>query len=130
MATDTAEAAVADAANVLRGLPIQLESHAGFSEVLASLAAGQSGTLGGVWGSSRAWSPRRSRSRCPATLVVVLPHTDEVDSLADDLALFTDADVERLPGVGKRRRRPARATTKTLASGNGCSSASPKVAAG
>ena len=51
---DTAEAAVADAANVLRGLPIQLESHAGFSEVLASLARGESGTLGGVWGSSRA----------------------------------------------------------------------------
>ncbi|MBA3484405.1 MAG: transcription-repair coupling factor [Pirellulales bacterium] len=97
MATDTAEAAVADAANVLRGLPIQLESHAGFSEVLTSLAAGQSGTLGGVWGSSRALVAASLARRCPATLVVVLPHTNEVDALADDLSLFTDADCERLP---------------------------------
>jgi transcription-repair coupling factor (superfamily II helicase) len=94
---DTAQAAVADAAEVLRGLPIQLESHAGFSEVLTSLAAGQAGTLGGVWGSSRALVAASLARRCPATLVVVLPHTSEVDPLADDLRLFTDADVERLP---------------------------------
>ena len=97
MATDTAEAAVADADRVLRGLPTQLESHAGFSEVLRALAHGESGTLGGVWGSSRALVAASLARRCPATLVVVLPHTNEVDSLADDLSLFSDANVERLP---------------------------------
>ncbi|HEX6960513.1 MAG TPA: transcription-repair coupling factor [Lacipirellula sp.] len=106
MATETLPANVADATGALRGLPAQLESHSGFSDVLVSLAAGHSGTLGGVWGSSRALVAAALARRCPATLVVVLPHANEVDPLCDDLKLFTDADGERLPawetGVGER----------------------------
>jgi transcription-repair coupling factor (superfamily II helicase) len=74
-----------------------LEAHAGFSEVLASLTEGRAGTLGGVWGSSRALVAAALASRCPGTLVVVLPHTNEVDSLCEDLKLFIDSDNECLP---------------------------------
>ncbi|RIK79773.1 MAG: transcription-repair coupling factor [Planctomycetota bacterium] len=88
--------AAADA-NVLRGLAAQLERHAGFSEVLASLAQGQAGTLGGVWGSSRALVAAALARRCGGWLVVVLPHANEVDALCDDLRLFTETRVEWLP---------------------------------
>ena len=96
---ESAVAESADAAKALRGLPAQLEAHPGFSEVLASLAAGQAGTLGGVWGSSRALVAATLAGRCPATLTVVLPHAADVDSLADDLTLFTDASVEAFPAT-------------------------------
>jgi transcription-repair coupling factor (superfamily II helicase) len=85
---------VADAAGaeVLRGLAAELELHADFSEVLASLAKGESGTLGGVWGSSRALVAAALAQRCGATLVVVLPHAGDVDPLVADLGLFTSAE--------------------------------------
>ena len=83
-------------AEALRGLAAELELHADFSEVLASLARGESGTLGGVWGSSRALVAAALARRCAATLVVVLPHAGEVDPLAADLALFTSAEAECL----------------------------------
>ncbi|MCC6493726.1 MAG: transcription-repair coupling factor [Pirellulales bacterium] len=93
-------------ARVLGGLAAQLESHAGFSEVLASLARGQAGTLGGVWGSSRALVAAGIERRCGGCLVVVLPHASDVDELCDDLALFTEASVGCLPlwesGGGER----------------------------
>ena len=97
METAAGEAADADAA--LRGLPAQLETHAGFSEVLASLVNGQAGTLGGVWGSSRALVAAALGAHCPQTLIVVLPHAAEVDSLVDDLALFTSLEVEAFPAA-------------------------------
>src|SRR5687768_2961003 len=92
VATESVVADALEPASVLRGLPVQLESHVGFSEVLESLARGESGTLGGVWGSSRALVAASLARRCPATLVVVLPHANEVDALCDDLKLFTEAD--------------------------------------
>jgi transcription-repair coupling factor (superfamily II helicase) len=97
VATETVAGPAEDALSVLRSLPAQLEAHAGFSEVLASLANGQAGTLGGVWGSSRALVAAALASHCPGTLVVVLPHTNEVDSLCEDLKLFIDSDNECLP---------------------------------
>jgi transcription-repair coupling factor (superfamily II helicase) len=96
---ETAAGEAADAGEALRGLPAQLETHTGFSEVLASLAAGQAGTLGGVWGSSRALVAAALGEHCPHTLTVVLPHAAEVDSLVDDLALFTDLEVEAFPAT-------------------------------
>ncbi len=84
-------------AEALYGLAAELETHAGFSEVLASLMRGQAGTLGGVWGSSRALVAAALARHCSGTLVVVLPHLGEIDPLADDLALFTPAEVETLP---------------------------------
>ncbi len=97
MATDTAVAVAAAGAGALGRLAAELESHAGFSEVLASLLAGRAGTLGGVWGSSRALVAAALARRCPGTVVVVLPHLGEIDALADDLGLFTDGSVARLP---------------------------------
>ncbi len=96
---ETAAGETADASAALRGLPAQLATHADFSEVLASLANGQAGTLGGVWGSSRALVAAALGQHCPSTLTVVLPHAADVDSLVDDLALFTDAEVKAFPAT-------------------------------
>ena len=73
---ETAAGETADASEALRGLPAQLATHAGFSEVLTSLANGQAGTLGGVWGSSRALVAATLGQHCPQTLTVVLPHAE------------------------------------------------------
>ena len=75
----------------------QLERHNGFADVLASLTAGHGGTLGGVWGSSCALVAAALEKYAPQTLVVVLPHIRDLDSLCDDLSLFTDARVEQFP---------------------------------
>ncbi|WP_428308914.1 transcription-repair coupling factor [Lacipirellula sp.] len=96
---ETAAGELADAAAALRGLPAQLETHPDFSEVLTSLANGQAGTLGGVWGSSRALVAAALARRCPRTLTVVLPHAADVDQLVDDLAVFTDAAAEAFPAT-------------------------------
>ncbi|MBA4105436.1 MAG: transcription-repair coupling factor [Pirellula sp.] len=96
---ETAAGETADASEALRGLPAQLATHAGFSEVLTSLANGQAGTLGGVWGSSRALVAATLGQHCPRTLTVVLPHAADVDSLVDDLTLFTDAEVVAFPAT-------------------------------
>jgi transcription-repair coupling factor (superfamily II helicase) len=97
VATENAVAVKAEGDAALGFLAAQLETQSGFSEVLASLNAGRAGTLGGVWGSSRALVAAALARHCPGTLIVVLPHLGEVDALADDLALFTDAPVARLP---------------------------------
>ena len=99
VAMETAAGEPADAGEALSGLPAQLATHADFSEVLASLANGQAGTLGGVWGSSRALVAAALGQHCPQTLTVVLPHAADVDSLVDDLALFTDAEVAAFPAT-------------------------------
>ncbi|QDT71466.1 transcription-repair coupling factor [Lacipirellula limnantheis] len=96
---ETAAGETVDASAALRRLPAQLATHADFSEVLASLAAGQAGTLGGVWGSSRALVAAALGQHCPRTLTVVLPHAADVDSLVDDLTLFTDLEVEAFPAT-------------------------------
>jgi transcription-repair coupling factor (superfamily II helicase) len=97
VATELAVADETAGSAPLAQLAAELETHAGFSEVLASLIAGQAGTLGGVWGSSRALAAAALQRRCSATLVVVLPHLGDVDALVDDLALFTAASVASLP---------------------------------
>lgn len=79
----------------LASLTAQLVQLDGFAEVQASLAAGHSGTLGGVWGSSCALAAATLAGDCPATLVVVVPRPAMIDTLADDLQLFTTATIER-----------------------------------
>lgn len=76
------------AASTLTWLTDRLTSEADLARVIASLEAGHGGTLGGVWGSSRALVAAALASRCPGPLVVVLPHLSDVDSLAGDLANF------------------------------------------
>ena len=85
------------AARELHSLADQLERHSGFADVLASLAAGHGGTLGGVWGSSCALVAAALEHHAPQTLVVVLPHSRDLDSLCDDLTLFTKARVAQFP---------------------------------
>src|SRR5919106_471011 len=85
------------AANRLRELAANLSLHRGFADVVASLEAGHGGTLGGVWGSSRALVAAALAQSCPGPLVVVAPHPGEIDAIASDLALFTDAPVATFP---------------------------------
>jgi transcription-repair coupling factor (superfamily II helicase) len=87
----------ASTAATLHGLADQLEQHAGFAEVLASLAAGHGGTLGGVWGSSCALVAASLEKHSPQPLIVVLPHIRDLDSLCDDLSLFSNARVDQFP---------------------------------
>ncbi|WP_425395323.1 transcription-repair coupling factor [Aeoliella sp.] len=77
----------------LAELTAELERLDGFAEVQASLTAGHSATLGGVWGSSCALATASLVRQCPATLVVIAPRPAMIDTLADDLALFTSTPV-------------------------------------
>jgi len=69
----------------------------GFEEVVASLRAGHAATLDGVWGSACALVAAALAQHAPKTLVVVSPHSDDIDDLLDDLALFTRLTPERFP---------------------------------
>src|SRR6476646_4345326 len=81
----------------LRELAANLGVHRGFADVVASLEAGHGGTLGGVWGSSRALVAAAVAGKCPGPLVVVAPHPGEIDAIARDLALFSDLPVAKFP---------------------------------
>src|ERR1700676_3741019 len=88
---------IADAPGRLLKLAGRLREEAGFAEVVAALKAGHGATLGGVWGSSCALAAAALQGDCPATLVLVCPRPEDVDALADDLAIFTPVLAERLP---------------------------------
>ncbi|NCA10913.1 hypothetical protein EBR56_03750, partial [bacterium] len=90
----------------LPALADTLDAHGGFAEVVASLRAGHGGTIGGTWGSASALTAAALAEKLAATtptdpgvLVVVLPHADEADAFADDLALFTSRPVALLPAL-------------------------------
>ncbi|MFM8497560.1 MAG: DEAD/DEAH box helicase, partial [Planctomycetia bacterium] len=90
----------------LPGLADTLDAHGGFAEVVASLRAGHGGTIGGTWGSASALTAAAIAGKLaetnpddPGVLVVVLPHADEADAFADDLALFTTRPVALLPAL-------------------------------
>jgi transcription-repair coupling factor (superfamily II helicase) len=91
------DTATTSAAGRLRELAANLGAHRGFSEVVASLKAGHGGTLGGVWGSSRALVAAALARSSPGPLVVVAPHQGEIDAIGRDLALFSDARVADFP---------------------------------
>jgi transcription-repair coupling factor (superfamily II helicase) len=74
-----------------------LEAHHGFDEVVASLLAGNGATLDGVGGSSCALVAATLVRHAPGPLLVVCPHPGEIDSFADDLALFTPIAPHRFP---------------------------------
>src|SRR3954469_1755576 len=81
----------------LKELAANLDVHRGFADVIASLEAGHGGTLGGVWGSSRALVAAAVARSCPGPLVVVAPHQAEIDAIARDLELFSDLPVAKFP---------------------------------
>lgn len=99
--------AVPDALADLRRLAANLNEQPDFARVIATLQAGHSGTLGGVWGASRALvaaaamqcqSPSDDAGHSgPASLIIVTPHQADVDRLTDDLRLFTDAPTVAFP---------------------------------
>lgn len=91
------DTARSSAALELRELAAQLERQSGFAQVLTSLAAGEGGTLGGVWGSSCALAAAALQRSCPAPLVVVLPHARDLDGFCDDLALFCERGGQQFP---------------------------------
>ncbi len=100
METATAATSAADRMGAglrLRELAANLNSHRGFADVVASLEAGHGGTLGGVWGSSRALVAAALAQSCPGPLVVVAPHQAEIDAIARDLALFSELSVAEFP---------------------------------
>jgi transcription-repair coupling factor (superfamily II helicase) len=96
----------------------QLDTQDGYAEVVASLTAGHSAALGGVWGSSCALvaanlvrhlavheRPTKRKAGATAlqgTLVVVCPRDGEIDDFFDDLTIFApqlvaDRRVEKFP---------------------------------
>ncbi len=100
MDTATAATSAADRQQAelrLRELAAKLGLHRGFADVVASLQAGHGGTLGGVWGSSRALVAAALAGESPGPLVVVAPHPGEIDGIARDLALFTDLPIAEFP---------------------------------
>ena len=80
----------------LESLTTQLERLEGFDQVLASLTAGHSGTLGGVWGSSCALVAATLAKHCPGVLVVVAPRGATADTLTEDVRLFTHREIAAL----------------------------------
>src|SRR4051794_41950867 len=84
----------------LKELAANLDVHRGFADVIASLEAGHGGTLGGVWGSSRALVATAVGRSCPGALVVVAPHQAEIDAVARGLELFSELPVSRVPAWG------------------------------
>jgi len=93
----TVDSAKSSTAHELYELAVQLERQSGFAPVLESLAAGDGGTLGGVWGSSCALTAAALQRSCPAALVVVLPHSRDLDSFCDDLVLFSEVSCHQFP---------------------------------
>lgn len=94
---ETVDTAMSSTAQELHELAAQLERQSGFAEVVRSLASGNGGTLGGVWGSSCALTAAALQRSCTGPLVVVLPHARDIDSLVDDLRLFTNASTAQFP---------------------------------
>jgi len=88
-------ASAVHASEQLLELAGRLPAERGFAEVLASLEAGHSGTIGGVWGSSCALVAAALAARAPGPLVIVCAHGDDIDDLCNDLAVFTRIVPER-----------------------------------
>ncbi|MGD0518861.1 MAG: transcription-repair coupling factor, partial [Thermoguttaceae bacterium] len=85
------------ASDQLLDLVGRLKRQQGFAEVVASLLAGHAATLDGVWESACALAAAALAQSAPASLVAVCPHVDDVDDLADDLALFSQIAPDRFP---------------------------------
>ncbi|MBI1314556.1 transcription-repair coupling factor [bacterium] len=75
-------------AEQLQSLVPLLEETPGFAEVVRTLDSGNSGTIDGAWGSASALAAAALSTRCPQTLLVVLPRTADIDDYLDDLTAF------------------------------------------
>lgn len=87
----TAAAKPAPTGAGLRALLDLLARSEGWAALRASLAAGQSGTIDGAWGSSAALATAALAADTPGTLLVVVPNAADVEPWVNDLDSFTGA---------------------------------------
>ena len=110
-------------ATALTDLVPRLLQSEGLVEVAAALARGESAAVDGAWGSSCALTAAAIASRCPGTLLVVVPRPSEVDDFAADVMGFlgTAPDVfprgNRCPRFGSPRPDLRRAAAGAAAIG-------------
>lgn len=83
----------------LIGLTRRLDQQADFIKAVASLHAGQSASFDRVWGAVRALVAATLSGRSPESMVVLCPHAAEIDTLCEELALFTDRTCEKFPAI-------------------------------
>jgi transcription-repair coupling factor (superfamily II helicase) len=62
----------------------------GFVEVFSRLGAAREATIDGAWGSARALAVAAILRRAAGPVLIVCPRPADVESLADDLSLFSD----------------------------------------
>ena len=93
----TASQVETDVAGRLLELAEALNDEPGFAEVVASLKAGHGATLGGIWGSSCALAAAAIESHAPESLVIICPRPGDIDTLTEDLRLFTSTPSEQFP---------------------------------
>jgi transcription-repair coupling factor (superfamily II helicase) len=91
------EAPTTSPARGTRDLTRALLDQDAFAEVVRALRRGESATLGGAWGASRALVAAALAGASPGSLVVVCPHLADVDHLVDALPLFDAATHEVFP---------------------------------
>ena len=84
-------AASAPPANELVTLPGRLHAAEGWAALRAALAAGQSGTIDGAWGSAAALSVAALAADAPGTVLAVVPTVSDVPAWVEDLASFAPA---------------------------------------
>ncbi len=68
-------------------------------EILAALQRGESGTIDGAWGSTRALAASLFVQHCPGTVVVVAPRASDLDDLVVDLAAFLGTEPAIFPAM-------------------------------
>lgn len=67
--------------------------------ILAAMHRGESGTIDGAWGSSRALAASCFASQCPGTLIVVAPRSSDVEDLFSDLTAFLGREPAFFPVI-------------------------------
>ncbi len=88
----------------LRKVPTAVLELPEFAAAICSLKAGRSVSLDGVQGSSCALLVAALAEAFPERpICLVIPQSDRIDKTADDLALFTTADIETFPALENLR---------------------------
>lgn len=87
----------------LKGLSEMLAAEESLATVARALSQGESATIDGAWGSSKALAIAAVvRAHPEETAIVVVPHAGDVDAFADDLRWFSGAPVAVLPPAENR----------------------------
>jgi transcription-repair coupling factor (superfamily II helicase) len=82
----------------LTDLPRLLQSTAGWDDLRAALAASESGTIDGAWGSSAALAAAALAVERPPCLLIVVPSLADVEPWVEDLASFLGSRPTIFPG--------------------------------